>query len=452
MSASPMTLLRLAWRPLTILQVLAAVFIYFLPLVTRPIDGALQSIWHGTATPHQRLALWRAVILFPGFFGLFLGYYRLELQHTLMSWPLPAMRRGLIRGAATVALTLALVGSWLMLRNANPSLAIAAFAIALVAFALGWFLYDVAVPWLPRAAAVAVLLAAAFSPAWLATRAESHPLLAAALALSALAPVMSATVSVPLARRRVLLGRYFDPSGPFPFAISGITRPDEWRLSLVTERLLPWIRAAVYESTRRYPRDYIMGAIVIVLLARVTGITAIPIVALCTWLISSGVRLHELWYPLSRAKRARVAYGGMLVDAATYIAVLSLIMLFSYALPLPTVRILNIAYDTDTPRIWAFTIMTAAAFTPIAQWAQLHWPDSPRKRHSSWRQWAMLWRVIIFMIATGIWVGVVGDNGSGEADAGRFLLLTLALAVGMQVVSWFRVRQHYLYTDLVRRG
>jgi hypothetical protein len=339
-----------------------------------------------------------------------------------------------------------------MLRNADASVALAAIAVALVAFALGWFLYDVAVSWPPRGVAVALLLAAAFSPAWLTTRAESHPLFAAALALSALAPLMAATLSAPLARRRVLLGRYFDPSGPFPFAISGITRPEQWKLSLVTERLVPWIRAATYESTRRYPRDHIVYALKVVLLARVTGLTILPALALCTPLMASSLRLHELWYPLSRAKRARVAYGAMLVEAATYVTALFLMLLLSYALPLPDVQILNVAQDPATPRVWIFTIVTATAFIPIAQWAQLHWPDKPRKRYSSRRQWAMFWRFVIFLVANGMWVGVVGDNGGVEADVGQFLLLTAALGAGMQAVSWFRVREHFLHTDLVRRG
>jgi hypothetical protein len=452
MMVSPMVLLRLTWRPLTLLQVAGLVVFYIVLSPVRPLGEALQAVWYGTATPHERLALWHALIVIPGMAGLTLGYYRLELQHTMMSWPLPALRRGLVTGAASVAMPLALIGSLLMLRNADASLAIAAFAVALSTFALGWFLYDVAVPWPPRAIAVFILLSAALSPAWLVVRAETRPLLATALALAMLPLLMSATLSVPLARRRVLLARYFDPSAPFPFTISGVTRVDEWTSSLATQKLMPWIRAAIHESKRRYPRDYIVNALIVVLLARVTGITIIPVIALCTGMMAHGTRLHELWYPLSRAKRASVAYGSMLVEAVTYAAAFALMLALSYALPLPTLTIFNVAPAAATPRLWVFTIGAAAALSPIAQWARLHWSETPRKRYSSWRQWAMFWRFIIFFVATSMWIAIVGDSGGTDADARQFLLMTAGLAAGMQLVSWYRVRQHYLHADLVKRS
>ena len=130
MMASPITLLRLTWRPLTLLQVAGVVFFYIVLAAVRPLSDALQAVWYATATPQQRVALWHAMILIPGMAGLMLGYYRLELQHTMMSWPVPALRQGLVAGAATVAMPLALSGSLLMLRNADASLALAAFAVA----------------------------------------------------------------------------------------------------------------------------------------------------------------------------------------------------------------------------------------------------------------------------------------------------------------------------------
>ena len=451
MSASPMMLLRLTWRPLTLLQLGGVMLFYIVLSPVSPLSEALQAVWYGTATPQQRLALWHALIVIPGMSGLTLGYYRLELQHTMMSWPMPALRGGLAAGAASVALPLALIGSVQMLRNADASLAIAAFAIALCAFALGWFLYDVAVPWPPRVLAVLALLGAALSPAWLVARVETQPLVAAALELAMVPPLLSATLSVPLARRRVLFARYFDPGAPFPFTISGVTRVDEWTSSLATQRLMPWIRAAIHESKRRYPRDYIVNAFIVVLVARVTGLTILPVMALCTGMMTHGMRLHELWYPLSRAKRAHVAYGSMLVEAVTYVAAFALMLILSYALPLPTLKILDVAPPDATPRLWVFTIVAAAALSPIAQWARLHWSETPRKRYSSWRQWAMFWRFMIFFVATAMWIAIVGDNASTDADAREFLLMTAALAVGMQVASWYRVREHYLHADLVGR-
>ena len=113
---------------------------------------------------------------------------------------------------------------------------------------------------------------------------------------------------------------------------------------------------------------------------------------------------------------------------------------------------MNVTPDRATPQLWLFTIVTGAALAPIAQWAQLRWPDEHRKSRSSWRQWAMFWRLIIFTTATGIWIVMIGDSGGAEADVRQFLLLTVALAAGMQVVSWWRVREHFLHTDLIKRG
>jgi hypothetical protein len=445
--ASPLALLRLAERPFTLASLFMALLMYAVLAGPRPLDATVNAVWQGSATTAQRVALWQALILLPAALGMQLGLYRLDLQHTILSWSLPALRRSLLTGAATVAVPLAAVAAWLMARNAGLALSAPAFTLTLAAFALAWFVYDTAVPAMPRALAAVGLIVAALTPAWLAQHAEARPLLTATLALLLVVPALLTTASALLARRRAFIEWAYTDSGATSFTGRTAGREREWSASLATSRLLPWLGAAIYESAVRFPRDHATHALIAVLAARVLDVPFVIVAAAVNWLMTTDVRLHQLWYPLGRRQHARLVFGTMFLHAITYFAVAAGMLAIALLLPLPRIPLMG-ARDPAQLREWVMVLATAFALAPFAQWARVRWPHGPRAPGGM--AWANFWRMALYVVATGAWIGLIGTQV--QDDVGDFLVATAALALAMQIGNWIHLQHHFTTADLVQRN
>src|SRR5262245_29556329 len=116
---SPFALLRLARRPMTLLGLLLVLTALMLPfrLATDEVIKPLQQLWAGTAPETVRIVLWRALAFVAAALGNIFGNYRLELQHTMLSWQLPRVNHRLAVSTAFVMATVAAASAAMLARN-----------------------------------------------------------------------------------------------------------------------------------------------------------------------------------------------------------------------------------------------------------------------------------------------------------------------------------------------
>jgi hypothetical protein len=440
-------LLRLAWRPMTFMGVLLVLPALMLPFhfATDEVIRPLQQLWAGTAPEMTRIALWQAVAFVPAALGNILGVYRLELQHTMLSWQLPRVHHRLAVDAALVMAAVAAAAAVVLARSeAGPAVA-AGFALACYTFLLPGFLYDVAVHGVTRRLMALPLAIMFVQPSLIANlaRTQSALVLAAFLALAAvqLLPIASAE----RARLRPFRwSRYLRTSSRARVS-SAREAARRWRGSLDKPGILPWLRAAAYETNLRFPHAFLIWAAIAVLTTRLfNNPFLVPVIACAALMYRGHLLSMNVSYPLSRVRRAQLAYLGTLVDAVMLCTSGVLFLVLSLQLPL---RPITAQTSSFTLLQWLIPWATAFALAPLAQWGRIRWPATTPPQQNPTMQARHTARLLVFMFSAGVLHMILWDLSEGS------VVSTLAAMVAFAVVAQFLhamlLHQHYTSSDLV---
>jgi hypothetical protein len=143
-----------------------------------------------------------------------------------------------------------------------------------------------------------------------------------------------------------------------------------------------------------------------------------------------------LLYPLSRSRRADLAETCTLIDAATSAVMMAVVLLAVRLVGVPP-----IPGFPDAPSLasWAAAIGMTFAWSPIAQWTMIRWPDP-----ESLRQFRRLGPFFVFILMVVV---------SAFALAGQppLVLATATAGIGAIARLLFRVavRRRYRQADLV---
>jgi hypothetical protein len=158
----------------------------------------------------------------------------------------------------------------------------------------------------------------------------------------------------------------------------------------------------------------------------------------------------KLPYPLSRIRRAEVAYMGTLIDAALFCVVAGAVLLMTALLPLADLRLPLFAPDEASAfNSWPISVGLVFALAPIAQWAVIRWSALENLRRA--RLTARFVYMVAYMIACALAAGAI----SGTRFAGNprdTAVGVAALAIVVQLIHWFAVRSYFTTRDLVRRS
>jgi len=421
-------------------------------------DASLGDIWRGDLSWPVRDALWHLIALAPMVLGFLAAIYRLEMQHTTLAVALPGLRRGMLSGMLALGLPVAATLALLMARIAPASTAIAAFALGLFWFLVPGAAIDVALPrtvrWLAGTLMIGGLLSSGdvgvdySAEGWVGPLVEDRPVLTSLVALGCAAALLLLQTSARLARRRPLRWSVLAPSRASSLFWARHRQARlAWRTSLVTERLGPWLRAAIYESSG-FARAHVVPP-VIAALASIAWGKPVPI-----WLFAalsftqSGVQLSRtLSYPLSRNQRARLAYAGTLFDAGLFCVVAGVVLLTIAPMPLEVLRLP--LFSPSPASVWPTTLGLAFAVAPIAQWAVILWSGAEHPRRA--RRIGRFGYAVVYMFACALAASALLKNNVAGSSPRDIAIGVVVLAVVVQIVHWFAVRSYFTTRDLVRR-
>lgn len=458
--STPYALLRLTWRPMTLL-LLPVMTVGVIGMVFDQGDASIRDVWYGDSSWPVRDALWHLIALGPMALGLLAAIYRLEMQHTTLAIVVPGVDRGMRTGMLAIGVPVAAMLAVLMGRIAPTGVAAAAFALALFWFLVPGTIIDVALPWPARLLAGIVTMGGVLSsgdvgvdhsaPGWLGLVAEAQPVLTSLVALSCAAALLWLQTAPAPARRRPFRWSVVAPSRARSLYWARL-RPSRlaWRTPLLTERPGPWLRAAIYESAG-FARGHVLAPVIAVLFAAAVGRPAWLWGFAAMGFTQRGLQLSmNLPYPLSRTRRAELAYAGTLVDAGLYCVVAGVVLIMLAALPLPDLGLPVFAPDeASTFNSWPIALGLGFALAPIAQWAVIRWSVVQNQRRA--RLVARFGYLAAYMLACALAAGALsGTRFAGNPRATAAGVVGLAIVV--QLVHWFAVRSHFRTGDLAWRS
>jgi hypothetical protein len=393
--------------------------------------------------------LWHVMVLVPAVLGAAVAFARLELQHTTLSWPLPGVRNGLVAGTLAVAVPLAagcaLLAAWTAPAGAGTVYFAAAFGVSLFCFAFASGIPDTGIQPSLRWTGLGVLAVAAVRPGLLSALVAAAPWLVTAAAACGAAIMLAVPFSRQAARRR-----HFRWSAAAPDIRTDLywrARPSQgarWAGSLSTDNLIPWLRAAAYEGAagRRVPlaAQYLLMAFIAVLAGHLVGHAGQTMIVSGILLVQGRLRLGSgLSYPLSRTQRADLATAGALVEAAVFVALLSLMLM--------VVRVAAVsvpAWFADDGGSAAFGWLPALAMTfawaPVAQWGPVIWPGPPGSGVDVRR---------VFLLLAYAVPAVISARAIGGLDSAAIAGLAAVLAAAGYTVFWLAARRHLARADLL---
>ena len=363
-------------------------------------------------------------------------------------------------GMLAVGLPVAAMLALLMGRIAPLSAAIAALALAMFWFLVPGVSIDAALP-LPARLLAGIVIVGGWASSgdvgvdysaegWLGPLAEARPILTSLVALGCAAALLWLQASPTLARRRPFLWSRLAPSrAQSLYWVQQRHSRRAWRTGLATGRRGPWLRAAVYESAgfaHGYMSPPAIGALVVIWLEMPAWL----------WLFAGlgftqrGLQLStKLLYPLSRIRRAELAWMGTLIDAAVFCAVAGIVLLMTALLPLADLRLPLVAPEANAFNSWPISVGLAFALAPIAQWAVIRWSALENRRAA--RLGARFVYLMGYVIACALADGAI--SGTRLAGSPRDTALgVVALAIVVQTVHWFALRSYFTTRDLVRRS
>jgi hypothetical protein len=449
---SPYPLLRLMWRPATLLLLFPLFWAIAWPLASAADAGAnpLAALRTGIGHSDAQRAIWEMGLLLGAAVALFTNLPRLEVQHSATAWSWPGLHGGLATGNLMVGAAVATLVATLLARVAPAPLAIAGGAGSLLAFSLVTLVVDSTAPsairWLiiGTAAAVAIRGEAVFAVA------SAAPWTAAAVSVAVAVLAQRSVFSPASARRRpfIFTGAAGTPSRSALADFWSRRGSDRaWWGDLATDRVGPWLRAAEYESfgalRRGYPGQYALMALVVSVLSLLALDSSI-LVFVGIILSSSGLQLRRtLFHPIGRDELARIAIAGAMIDA---VAICGLSALVYLALAQPLAALFP---QPDGAR-WFTTLALAFAWAPVAQWSIVRggmlqynrapaegWPRRMLEQFGSFLIFVLL--VSVSRIALQ---RTVGDDP---------LTLTsgvITITVVVQALHWVTLKHHYRRADL----
>jgi hypothetical protein len=442
---------RLLWRPMTLWTLFPLFWAVVVPLLVLGEGGSpVSGLWRGVGTEPVRTAAWHLAVLVPAVFGLAASIARLELQHATFSWMLPGVRQRLRTGTVVAALVAAVAVALLVTHTAPGDVAVgaslwSAFAVAILCFAALSTAMDAAFPRLVQWTAFLAVAAAAVWPGVVRQLAESWPWLTGLFALGCAALLVAVQFSERSARSRHFRWSAMGGAAPGMRTLYWATRrsapPRRWSQSLATGRLGPWLRAAAYEgSGRGAPMRVVLMPAVVVLSAHLMGSPPMAATLAGIFLVDGGMAPRStLPYPLSRARRAKLAAAGAVIEAAAFVLVMSVSALAVHLLHVP---VLPWFVDELPARAgWPVVIGLTFAWAPVAQWAAVRWPGDP----GNYRDVNI--RGFLFYVPY-----VLGVALSARALPMHDPAVTAGMIIGLAVVVrlawWAAVRRHFATVDL----
>jgi hypothetical protein len=293
------------------------------------------------------------------------------------------------------------------------------------------------------------LIAVVARPGWTAQLGQEHPVLWTAMGLVLVGLQLPAITSARMARVRPFRWSRLRRSGSrAPYWENRKVGRRAWRQSLATRRLLPWLRAAGYESEARYPLAHLGLAALTVLAARPIDIpTVVPVFA-GAFLMKSGLQLRmRIAYPLSRGRRAGLAYAGTVVEAATYFLFLGALLYATSLVPLP--RLPSVDWESSRAIHWVLVWGCSLALVPIVQWRRIRWPAEEVDRLSGTRLLGFLLRLLAYMFFVGLAAERITAFTGVAGDIGRSLVAVGMLVVLAQATHAILVYVHFTRRDIV---
>jgi hypothetical protein len=227
------------------------------------------------------------------------------------------------------------------------------------------------------------------------------------------------------------------------------TRRSEWRSRLASARLLTWLRAASYESGALYPLPDLGAAAMCVLFVRLFEFPlGIPLLA-GAFFLKSGTQLRmQVPYPLSRVRRARLAYAGSVIDAVTYFLFVGLLLYATELVPPP--HLPGVDWAQPRPLVWVLAWGCSLALAPIAQWRLIARPHEDLQRLTGAQRfglvaWLFGYALLVILAAGQINVATRSTGGLDSA-----LIATGILMVVTQAIHAAMVYGYFTRSDLVR--
>ena len=397
-------LFRLLWRPLNVLFVVSVGILTAMFIDT---EGSLSG-----APRLGRLNLF--TLIFSGFTGIQIGTTIREIQHTLLAWTLPSLRRKLFASLLLTGVINAFVATWIYDGLGGPAPWLPTFTSSLMWFSIAVVCGTSQVLGTPSRRirlfgvtlfTVFVLVVAGFSIDKIVEFCSKQPILSVFLAILGIVLCLHRTLGAKAARENSLVPevafalrkqRYIERNGPA--GSEKIMR--RWHRTAPPVGLLAWIRTIEYENYHfvrgglpaKASMMVVTAAVAVACLAWVTGknelVSVVPAgVALCYCLGGSYTLGDGLLYPLSRKQRSKLEYWAGLL----YNAFISAIMLLSFFL-LNSLIELYANYDFLRPIALVFTV------SPAIQWIHL------RREKSDWMSFAMLLIAVSAIPLSVLWV------------------------------------------------
>ncbi len=383
-------LFRLLWRWVSILYVLGLglVVLWFLFLY---LHGP--HVHPHRPPPPERLNLF--TLVFSAVVGFLIGQSVSELQHTLLSWTLPNLRRRLFFSLLFVGIVTAFIVTWVYTSLDGPAPWLPIFTSVLLWYSMGLALSTNPFPDITirdiRLCGVgtftlALLVAAGFSINRIPDLYNTQPLLSVLLTALGASLYLHRICGANAARENSLdpivftglaTGRSLEKAA---IALKRTARRN-WQHTGPLTGLFNWIRAGEYENFASNRGGWAAEAV------RLSGIAVLIVMALLylrevfaflkwyqltaywpavlamCYCIEGSFFLQKGWlYPLSRTQLARLAYWSSLLYNAGIYGIMLLTFLF-----LESLIELDAGYDFIRPLTLMFI------FTPVCQWLRLRY-------------------------------------------------------------------------------
>ncbi len=457
----------LLWRRITILYVLSQGFAFAFFLFTYPDQS-----FPGTPTPGRLNFL---SFLFAAFVGNSLGQGVRELQHTLISWTLPNLRRQLFFSLLSVGIATAFIVTWAYKSLDGPGPTLPIFTSVLLWYNMGLTVGRGQVPDFStlriRGSQVAkftlfLLVVAGFSINRIVDFYGTQTLLCVLLTTLGASLFLQRNIAVDVARRNSLV------------SIKVLTAPKGksrrmWKNKRPITGLFDWIRAGAYENLGLVRGGWPVVAVglssvallVVITMAyhmgykrgfHQTGIQYIyqaifeptsiknmtvlvsifPAMFVCFHFTLGSLLLKgNLLYPLSRQQLAKHAYWGSFLHNAVFCGIMLLIFYFAGSLAW-----LYAGYETPFKFVPEFIrpLTLMLLFSPFLSWILLRFGRGLIS-------FAVIW--FLFAFGGGILGGLWLEMGSGFASIHE-ILGCAALILLSQFLFWYKVETYFRRADL----
>ena len=347
--------------------------------------------------PPERLNLF--TLVFSAVVGFLIGQSVSELQHTLLSWTLPNLRRHLFSSVLFIGIITAFVVTWVYNWLGGPAPWVPVFTSGLLWYSMGIIavvgdVRDISSrPFGAAVFAISVLTVAGFLINRIADLYSTRPLLCVLLTVVGASLCLYRILDVNTARKKSLV----------PTALTGLaTGRSTERVMIALKRtprrnwqhkgpitgLFNWIRAGEYENFASNRGGWPAGAVrhsgiavlIVMALPYMTEVQVlvflkefqllapgIPAYLAMVYCITGSFFLQKDWlYPLSRTQLAKLAYWSSLLYNAGIYGIMLLTFLF-----LESLIELDAGYDFIRPLTLMFI------FAPVFQWLRLRYGPVP---------------------------------------------------------------------------